>query len=483
LKQRAYVYCQRYLQFYDKQPEIMSIVNEIYKEDYSISEDKLLAKVIDIPELTAEDLWLLPQYVFDEWRKKHDYPRILDNFKRRFNKFTEWMQAYSLTDEILMDGYISSFIRNKYTEGKNDLKFHLVLVTYKGKSKHQVWYSYDKNKIYNAQNITYEYKGEFISYFDWCESNNIENIEINVERLHQASVQEQVYYNFDLKLLKMGGIEPLKNGLGQILRPKKIEFVNLNGLKLSDEINNNKSIEFIFSTVDNLICSHLKVFFITFDNSSVRNLYVENSDISNWDFINSNTSGRIKDSSTKNFRIWGGQFIPVFENTEPEGFDVYHSNLKHSTKFDRTYRALYKANNETGNYKEANKFKILELDYKRSNAAGFFNKASWMIDKYFWGYGKEPKRIILFSSIIILFFGLLLSLISHQIIPDKLLITLNSFEIVLHSIYCSVVTFVTLGYSDIYPTYGLARFIISIEAILGALSMGALVVTLTKMKE
>jgi len=461
----------------------MSIVNEIYKEDSSISEDKLLAKVIEIPELTAEDLWLLPQYVFDEWRKIHDYPRILENFKRRFNKFNDWMQTYSLTDEILMDGYISNFIRNKYTEDKNDLKFHLVKVTFKGKSKHHVWYSYDKNRISNAQNIIHEYKGEFISYFDWCEMNNIENIEINVERLHQASVQEQVYYNFDLKLLKMGGLEPPKNGLGQILRSKKIEFVNLNGLKLHDEINNNKSIEFIFSTVDNLICSHLKVFFLTFDNSSVRNLCVENSDISNWDFINSNTSGRIKDSSTKNFRIWGGQFIPVFENTEPENFKVWHTFLKHSKNFDRTYRALYKANNDIGNYKVANKFKILELDYKKSKATGFFNNIGWSIDKYFWGYGKEPVRIILSSLITILLFGLILSTISHQIIPEKIIVTLNNFEKILHSIYCSVVTFVTLGFSDIYPTSGLARFIISIEAILGALSVGALVVTLTKMKE
>lgn len=262
-----------------------------------------------------------------------------------------------------------------------------------------------------------------------------------------------------------------------------MEFVNASGLKLTDEIKNSHSIEFIFSTVDNMICNHLIVLFLTFDNSSVRNLNIENSNISNWKFINSNTSGRIINSSIKNIRIWGGQFIPVFENTEPENFGVWHSNFKNSKNFDRTYRALYKANNEIGNYKEANKFKIKELDYKRNSSTGFWNKLSWMIDKYFWGYGREPKRIITFSLFSIMFFGIILSLNSSQIIPNEIYLKLNWIEKILYSIYCSISTFVTLGFSDIYPRNGFTKFVVAIEAILGALSMGALIVTLTKTKE
>lgn len=462
----------------------MSAVNKFYQENRDFSEDDLLNAVINSSELTAEDLWLLPQYVFDEWRKKHDYPRILDNFKRRLKRFEEWMKLYSLTDEILMDGYISSFIGQKYIEDKKkDINFHLIKVTYQGKTKHQVWDSYDKNELHNEEEIIYEYVVVFMSYFDWCEINKIENREINIERINQASSQEEVYYNFDLRLLKMGGIEPPKNGLGQILRPKKMEFVNASGLKLTDEIKNSHSIEFIFSTVDNMICNHLIVLFLTFDNSSVRNLNIENSNISNWKFINSNTSGRIINSSIKNIRIWGGQFIPVFENTEPENFGVWHSNFKNSKNFDRTYRALYKANNEIGNYKEANKFKIKELDYKRNSSTGFWNKLSWMIDKYFWGYGREPKRIITFSLFSIMFFGIILSLNSSQIIPNEIYLKLNWIEKILYSIYCSISTFVTLGFSDIYPRNGFTKFVVAIEAILGALSMGALIVTLTKTKE
>lgn len=461
----------------------MSIVNQYYQDNRDFSEDDLLNAIINTSELTAEDLWLLPQYVFDEWRKKHDYPRILDNFKRRLVRFEEWKKLYSLTDDILMDGYISNFIQQKYIEDKKDTKFHLIKVTYQGKAKHQVWYSYDKDTLHNEEKITYEYILEFISYFDWCEIQKIENIEINIERVNQASDQELVYYNFDLRLLKMGGIEPPKNGLGQILRPKKMEFVNASGLKLTDEIRNSHSIEFIFSTVDNMICRHLKVVFLTFDNSSVRNLNIENSNISNWKFINSNTSGIIKNSSIKNIRIWGGQFIPVFENTEPENFGVWHSNFKNSKNFDRTYRALFKANNEIGNYKEANKFKILELDYKRNSASGFWNKASWNIDKYFWGYGREPIAIILFSIISIAIFAIPMLLIPDQIMPYEKYRTLDNFEIFCYSYYYSATTFMTMGFSDISPVSILSKLIVTMEALLGFLSMGALIVTLTKTKE
>ena len=145
----------------------MSIVDKFYQENRDFSEDDLLKAIITTTELTAEDLWLLPQYVFDEWRKKHDYPRILDNFKRRLKRFEEWMELYSLTDDILMDGYISNFIGQKYIEDKKkDIKFHLIKVTYQGKAKHQVWFSYDKETLHNKEEITYEYIREFISYFD-----------------------------------------------------------------------------------------------------------------------------------------------------------------------------------------------------------------------------------------------------------------------------------------------------------------------------
>ncbi|MBL0293845.1 MAG: hypothetical protein IPQ04_06165 [Saprospiraceae bacterium] len=97
----------------------MSIVEEIYKTNIrEITDEYILSQIIDKPDLTITDFWLLPQFPFDEWRKKYDYPRILENFKRKLINFEVWMKEYNLTDEILTDGYISSFIKHKYIDKK-----------------------------------------------------------------------------------------------------------------------------------------------------------------------------------------------------------------------------------------------------------------------------------------------------------------------------------------------------------------------------
>ena len=44
----------------------MGIVNKLFEEHQDLSEDDLLNEIINISELTPEDLWLLPQYVFDD---------------------------------------------------------------------------------------------------------------------------------------------------------------------------------------------------------------------------------------------------------------------------------------------------------------------------------------------------------------------------------------------------------------------------------
>ncbi|SHM23971.1 Ion channel [Chryseobacterium carnipullorum] len=463
---------------------MIDIIDTIYEENIGISEDDLLAKIIHIERLTPLDLWLLPQYVFDEWRKKHDYPIIFDNFKRRLKKFDDWMKEYSLSQDILFDGYISSFIENKYTENKEIKTKHLLKVTYKNRTKYQVWDNYEVDFAQNDDEIEYEYVKEFLGYLDWCENKNIDSDFLKqINRYGRGSEYEEVFYNFDLRLLKMGGIEPPTNGLNQILRPKKIEFVNVNGLKLNEEISNNQSIEFNYCTIDNLTCKHLKILFITFRNTSVQNLNMFNSQISNWKFINSNVTGRITDSSMKNIRIWGGQFIPIFQNADLENFGVWFSNIKHSENFDRTFRALYKANNELGNYKIANDFKIKELDYKRLKAKGFKNKIAWNFDKYFWGYGREPKRILIVIFLTILIFAFIYSVVSKDIIPKEIDNDLSYFEKFCYGLYCSIISFVTLGFSDIFPRTGITKIIVSIEAIIGALSMGAFVVSLTKIKD
>ena len=50
----------------------------------------------------------------------------------------------------------------------------------------------------------------------------------------------------------------------------------------------------------------------------------------------------------------------------------------------------------------------------------------------------------------------------------------------LNCLYFSVVTFTTLGYGDFQPAVGLSRFVVSLEAIIGAITMALFVYTFAR---
>ncbi|WP_029285929.1 hypothetical protein [Pedobacter sp. R20-19] len=290
---------------------IPDIVDDLYKNsNYEITDDALTQEILNNKELSIRDLWLLPQYPFDEWRKKHDYPRILENLKKSQMRFSEWMEQYNLSDEVLMDGYISSFLNYKYKENKKaNLKlktiftrhskeikslkleekrklairkvyrkkgdYHLIKVSYEGKTKHQVWDDYDGETQTegDGEPVIYEYILSFVSYSDWCIANNLENkILDRMNKIYKNTKEEQVYLNGNIRLLKMGGIAPPANGLGILLRGKNLEFINVSGLILKDTIHFSDlgNLEFNYCTVDNLNCSELNMPHLSFHNCSAQ---------------------------------------------------------------------------------------------------------------------------------------------------------------------------------------------------------------------
>jgi hypothetical protein len=461
----------------------MGLVSDLYSNDPSITDDELIEEILKHKSLDVIDLWLLPQYPFDEWRKKFDYPKIIESIKSNQQGFNEWMSEYHFIDEELMDAKISSCVAYKNMEGAIDNKFHLIKVTYKGRASLQVWYSYNNETEHDGAEgkVIYEYIRSFVSYSDWCVIKNYRNnLFSNLSKHEQNTIEEEVYLNGNTKLLKMGGISPPKNALGILLRGKELEFINVSGLQLSDTIHYSDygNLEFHFCTVDNLKCNELDILFLIFSNCSVNNIQITNSLLNNWKFSNSIVTGFITNSKLRNWRIWGGQFIPIFINSEPYNFGVSHEYMNYENDFDRTYRALHKANNDIGNYSVASKFKILELDFKRASKTGF-NKFLWSLDKYYWEYGQNPKRILRFTVFTILSFGIIYAFAPSLILknPDKI----SFLERMGNSLYCSISTFVTLGYSDVSPK-GIMKIFASIEAIIGAISMGFLVVSLTRTK-
>ena len=215
----------------------MAIVEEIYKKNINITDLELATEIIKHQELSIIDLWLLPQYPFDQWRKKYDYPRILKNIKTNQNDFITWMSEQGLTDEHLLGGYLSDYFEHK--ELSVDKKKHLIEVSYKGKVSLQAWHSYDGKTSTkgDGEPVLYKFIKEFISYYDWKLLKGEKfNFKDTFHRDEPNTPNEEVYLNHNIGLLKMGGIRPPVNAIGVLLRGKKLEFINASGLELKGTI-------------------------------------------------------------------------------------------------------------------------------------------------------------------------------------------------------------------------------------------------------
>jgi hypothetical protein len=86
------------------------------------------------------------------------------------------------------------------------------------------------------------------------------------------------------------------------------------------------------------------------------------------------------------------------------------------------------------------------------------------------------------SLITLVTFAIPMLLIPNEIIPSENYKTLDSFKILCFCYYYSATTFKTMGFSDISPLSIMSKLIVGIEDLLGFLSMGALIVTLTNKK-
>ena len=139
------------------------------------------------------------------------------------------------------------------------------------------------------------------------------------------------------------------------------------------------------------------------------------------------------------------------------------------------------------------RLKILSKWLFSRKAIEWFNLS---FSDFIYQYGENPWRVIRFALIIIFLFAVILNFSgivnsdsTNLIIEfikksqgDEYTIrylgpVLGSF---LNCLYFSVVTFTTLGYGDFQPAVGLSRFFVSLESIIGAITMALFVYTFAR---
>ena len=151
-------------------------------------------------------------------------------------------------------------------------------------------------------------------------------------------------------------------------------------------------------------------------------------------------------------------------------------------------------------FKEGNLLKRVIIKLKIFSKWLFSKKAfEWFhlsFSNFIYRYGESPRRVIRFALIIIFLFAILLN-ISGIVNSDRTNLIIEIIkenqgdgytlrylgpilESFLNCLYFSVVTFTTLGYGDFQPAVGLSRFFVSLESIIGAITMALFVYTFAR---
>lgn len=447
--------------------------------DKKKSIEELFEKIKDNPKPDIIDLWMLDETHFIKWRQNHDFPKLLKHFDSNLLLFKEWKNDQKLTDEIIIQsGELTPFFERKKWSKKR--KLYLTEQTCNGEVRNIVAYKkLEGSDKYLGQIFHFKPIIEFYSYLDWLNRRQkIANIlYINSRtspgsRMERVSIHSDIYSpSSDFELLKMGGIDIPVNGYGILLRGKRLEFVNICGLKLEGRISFGEegNLSCSYCACDNMVANNLDMPLLKFNHCSISNFTIENSKIQQWQFYDCSINGDFTNSQFRNIDITGGMFSPVLQGCTFFEVEIHTDKAIENHNLN-AYQLVKKTYAEQGDDDKAIEYFVKEQDFKRSKTSGwsYFIKS---ISAYYWGYGRKPQRIIWNSLLSILLFAILFYFNSENILLNNGKLEVLSF---LDCLYFSSTTFTTLGYGDYSPT-GIIRVAATFESLLGVLNVGFLV--------
>jgi len=476
---------------------------EIFKEAEQEQQKEELEEILKKPVLTPEEIWSISEENFFMWRKKYDYPRIIKHLNEKLNGFNEWKNEYSLDNDFLINYGISNCIKPNFHKDK--LKY-VIKREWNGSITRSISFQNIDKKYYKLgpHKVNHKVTKTFIGYLDWCEKKKIKILpqrrENKILSLFTKSgvgtPNIEIEILDGLELLKVGGVK-VKTGSWGILKTKYFEFVNADYLYFEGKVpTQGKKLTFDYSFVDNLYCQNLDLALVQFNDSSINDLEIKDSNIQQWDFNRCNTGGKIRNSDFRFCNIYGGAFYVEFQNTS-----LFDSFANHSPQtelaFEGTYRTFKQVYAQQGDDSKAVLYFLLEKKIERLKVkkhifnpefprrlfidkkinilfkkifygiANLFRYLFLAINNTFWGYGHRPIRIIGNSFIVILGFAFVYSLNKDCIISQE---KINFVD----SLYYSTTTFLTFGINDFNPI-GYLKIAVLIEALFGGLSLGFLV--------
>jgi len=315
--------------------ELQKEIDEKFERE---NEEKYLA-ILAKSAPTTDELWLLPEERFQEWRSNNDYPKLIQSFNENKPNFVRWKNEFGLTDEELASCRFSDFLKQADFKPTEPWLYYMEQ-TFDGKKRKIVAHAdlSKKPAMFPKNSESYRPIRTFLSYEDWCHKHKLKFDLFNVTKRQAPEHQmERVWLDTGFELLKMGGGKPPINCFGILLRGKHLDFVNACGLELTGTIYSGQegNLNFSYCAVDNLKCINLKEspspFFF---NCTLENINIENSTINSWKFWQCDLQGDIRDSKLQNVSIYGGTFDPYIKETKFTNVKATHQGAKHEY-FDR----------------------------------------------------------------------------------------------------------------------------------------------------
>ena len=483
------------------------IMRDFYHEMQQAQDDLELIETLKKPTLTPEEIWAIKPATFYTWRVKYDFPRILEHFSKKLERFDEWKSEFEIDNNFLIHFGISNCINT--SEGKSKFKYVFYL---KGGNPNQAFLSASdltkKVRIMWGEEEKFELKKKFTGYLDWCNLHGIKAYKdqnllkfFSATSYHSPEVKMSILDG--LELLKVGGIEINPNAAG-LINVKYFEFVNASFLKFKGRIATaGLVLKFVNSFVNHLEADELDFPLVEFENSEVQNIHFVNSNIQQWSFYKTLVTGKISNSRLSMIDIRGGGFHPILDNTVIENINATHIN---ELNFKSTYQSLKKTFADQGDDKNAIYYFLKEKEMERITLwkslfnqkinshfkINFFKKAfiytkstlylsylylSSVLNNAYWGYGRKPFRIIFISFVVIILCAFLYQFNQELMNKPGHQAHMNFSD----SFYFSSVTFTTLGYGDFTPN-GFLRIVTAFEAIFGGMSIGFLVAGFANLK-
>lgn len=433
--------------------------------------------------MSAEKFWTMEPEQFNSWRKQNDYPRLFEVFRKKLPHFDTWLSNESLNTEIIFDNGFARFL------GTNE---PLILCEYERGELHLFDESLEQlPSIRKAGWILSERK--YAPYFYWLRRNYGEEKYTAAKREFRISSWRggiPYFYN-EVPLLQLGNIKINR----AVISGRHLDFCSLDGLQMNNCHSNQHTYVWYSSAIG--LTFYGSSAFWNFNKTSCwmhgdvgyrKEMLLTDGSFQDFHFKDSDPHLHLVRSKLKMSSVSGINFECILEYSSFDsvafdaGEDEYTNHLAKARFFEKIkslYSSIGNSVDAGRHFYEEQKYLLLaqlhpSVTYRSEwLKSSLLQKAKILMQSYFrlllyvtsfitWGFGERPARS-LFASI-----GLIaISALLYYLHPGSVTVS-DSWS----SLYFSIVTFVTLGYGDIYQKATPLRIYSSLEAFGGMFLIG-----------